>query len=131
MEKNESIERLPDSELSVMKIIWGSNEPIGTGKVVEILNQEKNWSRSTIQVLLARLEERGFIKCEKQNRYKYYSAIVEEEDYCSKETKTFLDHFFNNSYQKLIASLVQNQTIGEEDIEEIVQIIKEGGVKNE
>ncbi len=122
-----SIERLPDSELNVMKVIWNSKEPIGTGKIIEVLMEAKNWSRSTVQVLLSRLEERKFIECRKKGRLKYYIPLIEEEVYCSKETKTFLEHFYNNSYKKLIASLVQDNTICEEDIDDIIRIIKKGG----
>lgn len=126
LSKESKIGRLPDSELSVMKVIWSSKEPLGTGKIIEILTEEKKWSRSTIQVLLSRLEERGFIECKKEGRLKYYYPLIEEEVYCKKETKSFLEHFYNNSYKKLIASLVQDNTMNEEDINDIVEIIKRG-----
>lgn len=123
MQDTNSLERLPDSELQVMKIIWNNETPIGTGKITDILSEEKHWSRSTIQVLLSRLEERRFIQCQKQGRLKYYIPLVKEEDYCAKETKTFLEHFYNNSYKKLISSLVESNTIGVQDIDDIIEII--------
>lgn len=123
-EKETDIIRLPDSELNVMKVIWNSREPIGIGKIMEILENEKNWSRSTIQVLLVRLEEKGFITCKKNGRLKFYFPLIEEEIYCAKETKSFLDHFYNSSYKNLIATLVQDNTIQEEDIEDIINIIR-------
>jgi predicted transcriptional regulator len=119
-----TIERLPDSELNVMKVIWNNTVPIGTGKIIEILTKEKKWSRSTVQVLLSRLEDRGFIQCRKEGRLKYYIPLIEESAYRSKETKNFLEHFYNNSYKKLIASLVQDNAINEGDIEDIICIIK-------
>lgn len=124
------IERLPDSELNVMKVIWNSQEPIGIGKILEILAKEKDWTRSTVQVLLSRLEERGFISSHRKGRLKYYLPLIAEDVYCAKETKTFLEHFYNNSYKKLIASLVQDNPLSEEDIDDIIQIIKKGGDDN-
>lgn len=126
-----SLEKLPDSELSVMKIIWNSKHPIGTGKIIEILSQEKDWSRSTIQVFLGRLEERGFIACQRNGRLKYYVPLIEEQVYRAKETKNFLEQFYKNSYKNLIASLVENNTINEEDIEDIIHIIKKGGEEHD
>lgn len=123
------IERLPDSELAVMQIIWAEQSPIGSGKVVQMLEQEKGWSRSTVQVLLKRLEEKGFLACKKEGRLKMYTPLVERENYVSKETKSFLEHFYNNSYQGLIASLVKSETISQEDIEDIVSIITENSHK--
>lgn len=118
------MDRLPDSELAVMQVIWSEQTPIGSGKVVQILKEEKGWSRSTVQVLLIRLEEKQFLSCEKQGRLKFYTPLVERENYISHETKSFLEHFYQNSYQGLIASLVKDNTIGEEDIDEIISIIK-------
>ena len=125
----EKIGRLPDSELAVMQIIWAEQTPIGSGKIVQMLEQEKGWTRSTVQVLLKRLEEKGFLECEKKGRLKMYKPLVEREGYVSKETKSFLEHFYNNSYQGLIASLVKNETIGEDDIADIISIITENSHK--
>lgn len=125
MKDKGNCERLPDSELLVMQIIWQTEIPIGTGKIVELVCEQKNWSRSTVQVLLARLEERGFIEIKKNGRFKYYVPLMKEEEYLSKETKTFLEQFYSNSYKKLIASLVQDQTITEKDIDDIISIIKD------
>ena len=43
-----------DSELEIMKVVWGADEPIGSaaiGKAVE----GKGWKRTTIATFLARL----------------------------------------------------------------------------
>ena len=133
MSQKDNYERLPDSELLVMQIIWQAGELIGTGRIVELVCEQKNWSRSTVQVLLTRLEERGFISIEKKGRLKLYAPLVKEEEYLKRETKTFLEQFYSNSYKKLIASVVQNQTMTEKDMEDIFQIIKDakGGYKDE
>jgi predicted transcriptional regulator len=125
MNQRENLERLPDSELLVMQIIWQSKELIGTGRIVELVCEQRSWSRSTVQVLLARLEERGFIEIKKKGRLKYYAPIIKEEEYLRKETKSFLEQFYNNSYKKLIASVMEDQTITDKDIEDIVKIIKD------
>ncbi len=122
-EKTELV-KLPDSELFLMQTIWSAQTPIGTGKIVDLINQSKDWSRSTIQVLLTRLEDRGFIRMEKVGRLKYYSPVIKEEDYLSRETKSFLKHFYNYSYKKLIASLVQDTRLSKEDYDELLTIIQ-------
>lgn len=122
--KNQEIERLPDSELAVMRLIWEAKEAVGTGYLAEILENEKGWTRSTIQVLLARLEEKRFVSCKKEGRRKYYTPLVPEETYRKAETKTFLEQFYNNSCKGLIAALVQEEAMTEEDIQEIMDMIK-------
>lgn len=122
--KKQEIERLPDSELALMRLIWEAKEPVGTGYLAEILGKEKGWTRSTIQVLLARLEEKQFVTFRKEGRLKYYTPLVQEEEYRKSETRTFLEQFYHNSYKGLIAALVQEEEMSEEDIQEIMSIIK-------
>lgn len=133
MKYKDNYDKLPDSELLVMQIIWQSETSIGTGKIIQLVCEQKNWSRSTVQVLLARLEERGFVEIKKKGRFKFYEPLIKEEEYLSKETKTFMEQFYSSSYKKLFASLVENETITENDIEDIIQIIKDakGGEKIE
>lgn len=124
MNSKNSNERLPDSELLVMQIIWQSKKEVGTGRIVELVCEQRNWSRSTVQVLLTRLEERGFIEVKKKGRLNYYVPIVKEEAYLTQETKTFLEQFYGNSYKRLIATLVQDEEITDNDINDIIQMIK-------
>lgn len=118
------IERLPDSELAVMMVLWREQEELGTGKITELLEEEKGWSRSTTQVLLSRLEEKKVIQCYKQGRFKYYKVMVEEQDYRMKETKKFVEHFYKDSYKNLVASLVETKALSKEDISELFGLIQ-------
>jgi len=118
------LERLPDSELAVMKVIWEAKQPVGTCYIVKKITEDKDWTRSTIQVLLTRLKERNFIQCEKKGRLMFYSPLIDEDFYLTHETKNFLEQFYNNSYKNLIASLVTNKTITPDDLDEIIDIIK-------
>lgn len=118
------MERLPDSELEVMLALWSADEPLKTSAILERV--KKDWSMSTIQALLARLEERGFVKMEKRMRFKYYSPLIGETEYRDSETKSFLERLHKNSYKSLLASLVSTNSISEKDIKDIEDIIKRG-----
>ena len=87
----------------------------------------RDWSISTLQVLLSRLYERGFLHIEREGRKKIYSPKISEEQYRKAETKNFVERLFGDSYQGLVATLVQTHNIKEKDIEEIAQIIRKAG----
>lgn len=125
MKKNR-IETLPAAEFVVMQSIWELEEPAATGKIIEKVDEKRDWSRSTIHVFLGRLEERGFLKCEREGRLKRYYAKVKEEEYRAQETRSFLENMYENSCKKLIVSLVQTKLMSKEDLQDIVQIIEEG-----
>lgn len=128
--KNE-IDRLPDAELDVMLVLWNSTEPMKTAKILEVLNRQKNWSISTVQALLSRLTERGFVKIEKRMRFKYYIPLVQEDVYRSQETKTFLERLHGNSFKSLIATLINSKTIDASDIDEIEEMLRKAGNKDD
>lgn len=124
--KKSTIETLPEAELVVMQAVWGLEEPVGTGKIIDKVEEKKDWSRSTIQVFLGRLEDRGFLRCERSGRLKMYYTKIREEEYRARETKSFLENMYENSCKKLIASLVQTKMMTKEDLQDIMQIIEDG-----
>lgn len=119
----EIIKSLPDSELKVMKIIWNNNRKMSTGEIDAELKNETDWKLSTLQVILSRLTEKGFLKNEKIGRINYYSSIVDFSRYSRNETKNFIKKMYDNSSKKLIASLIEADTLTDEDIEEIRNIL--------
>lgn len=120
----EVVKSLPDSELKVMKIIWRNNKKMSTGEILAELKDEVEWKLSTVQVILARLTEKGFLKNEKIGRINYYYSIVDHSKYTKNETKNFIQKMYDNSSKKLIASLIEgDSSLTDEDIEEIRKML--------
>ena len=120
----ETIKSLPDSELKVMKVIWNNNRKMSTGEIDSELKGETEWKLSTLQVILSRLTEKGFLKNEKIGRINYYSSIVDFSRYSRNETKNFIRKMYDNSSKKLIASLIEgDDSLTDDDIEEIKKIL--------
>ena len=120
----EIIKSLPDSELKVMKIIWNNNRKISTGEILAELKDEVDWKLSTLQVILSRLTEKGFLKNEKIGRINYYSPIVASSKYTKNVTRNFVKKMYDNSSKKLIAALIEgDDSLTEDDINEIKNIL--------
>lgn len=116
----EIIKSLPDSELKVMKVVWNNNRKMSTGEIVAELKGEVDWKLSTLQVILSRLTEKGFLENEKVGRINYYFPIVDSSKYTRHETRNFIKKMYDNSSKKLIASLIEgDDMLTDEDIEEI------------
>ena len=47
--------RLPDAELDVMQALWQAGRPTRPSQLLEALRDKRDWSLSTLQVLLTRL----------------------------------------------------------------------------
>lgn len=118
---------LPDSELKVMTVIWKNKTKMSTGEILSNIKNETNWKLSTLQIILSRLVDKGFLKIEKIDRFNYYSSLIDPNKYKIYETKNFIKKMYNNSGKKLIASLIENdEMLTDEDIAEIKKMLNKG-----
>ena len=118
---------LPDSELKVMTVIWKNKTKMSTGEILSNIKNETNWKLSTLQIILSRLVDKGFLKIEKIDRFNYYSSLIDSNKYKIYETKNFIKKMYNNSGKKLIASLIEDdEMLTDEDIAEIKKMLNKG-----
>lgn len=120
--------RLPDAELDVMQALWQAGEPRRPSQLLEALRGKRDWSLSTIQVLLTRLHEKGFVTLTCEKRFHYYAPAVGEEEYRVGETQSFLERMHGGSVKSLMAALVECNGISADDLDEIARMLggKEG-----
>ena len=67
--------QISDAEWQVMKIIWMQGEQTSTD-LIRVLAERFDWSKSTIQTLLARLVEKGCLTRKKEGKSFVYSALL-------------------------------------------------------
>ncbi|MEG2751301.1 MAG: BlaI/MecI/CopY family transcriptional regulator [Anaerorhabdus sp.] len=115
------MKKIPEAELEVMNVLWKATVPLKTSEIVELL--DKAWAMSTVQVLLTRLEERGYVQSNKEKRLKYYQAILKEEDYKKAETSWLYTKIHNSSMKSLISSLIDSEELTHDDINELEEIL--------
>ena len=122
----EKIKSLPDSELKVMTVIWNNKRKMSTGEILSEIKDETKWKLSTLQIILSRLVEKGFLATEKIGRFNYYTPLVDFNKYKKCETKRFIQKIYGNSSVKLIASLIEGgDSLSKEDIEELKRLLND------
>lgn len=122
-----AVPTLPDSELEVMLCLWRFCEPVRTARILEVISADKSWTLSTLKVLLARLEAKGFIECTREGRFTLYRALVSEESYRRQETSGLLKRFYRSSAKQMIALLVTDSDLSEQDLSELAALIEKAG----
>ena len=128
--------KLPDSELKVMQIIWDmykQSEKVDAGSMMNayphIIGHLK---LTTVLTLITRLNEKGFIRTEKQGRINYYIPIVEEEQYKNNAAAEFVENVYKSSPISLMSALFDIGIIKKEDIDEFrKQILEKNNSKDE
>lgn len=114
--------KLPDAELEVMQALWALDRyPAHTSDLSARLS--KDWKAPTLLKLLSRLEERGFVRAEKQGRANLYTPLVQEQDYLQAESRSFLRRVHHGSLTSLVASLYPDASLSQEDIQALERIL--------
>lgn len=124
MNKSNKIKKLPETEFEIMKAIWESKPPITTNMLMEALGNEKEWKVPTLISFLNRLLEKEFLRTEKNGKERTYYPLVEKEDYLKFETSNFLKQYHSNSFLSFANSLYDGKKLSEEEIQELMKLIK-------
>lgn len=125
-----SLPQISEAEFEVMKVVW-KNAPISTNEVTERLTKTTDWSPKTIQTLLKRLVTKGALTYEKQSRVFVYSPLVEEKEYISQKSNTFLQRYYNGDFTAMLSAYLENDKLSEQEIRTLRSLLskntKEGG----
>lgn len=116
---DQSIDSIQDAELEVMQVLWKANGPMSLSEIRQTLSEQKGWEDSTVKTLLRRLCDKGAAKVERRG---VYTAVVPEDAYQHRSNRKYLQRLFDGSAKKLVASLVSNGELTQEDLEELSEL---------
>ena len=117
--------RLPESELDIMLVVWNAGGGVSAPAILEGL--ERPLTASALHSYLKRLEEKGFLACEKRGWNNFYTPLVRQSDYRQREGRTLLEKLYGNSVTGLVASLVEGQAVSEQDLRELREMLEHWG----
>ena len=116
-------ERISDSELEVMKLLWKAEEPVTSTVIREELQRSMGWEATTIKTLISRLVHKEVIYQEKRKVF-YYRPLISEKDYNTWATSRLINKLYKGSAAALVAALVDSQGLSEGDINELRELFK-------
>lgn len=108
---------LPESELDIMLVVWKAEGPISAPQIMEGL--EKSLTASALHSYLKRLEDKGFLACEKVGKVNSYRPLVEREEYQSQESQSILRKLYAGSLKRFAAALYDGGALTGADVEEL------------
>jgi len=116
------MQRLPDAELTVMQVIWASPTALSGSHIVVEVQKKENWATTTIQTLVTRLVDRGFLMTTKQGRKRYYAPLIDKQQYLRQVTNGFLSRHYGNSICNLISTFA-NGRLSEDELKELKKMM--------
>ena len=117
------MKRLPDSELELMMIIWDAGKPVTRTEIEERLPQKRRLSATTILSFLSRLEEKGFVRVQKDGRSNVYEPLIQKEAYLRAESRSIWKRLYQNSIGNFMTALGQGDDLTEQDLDELQEFL--------
>ena len=110
--------RLAEGEYRFACIVW-DNEPLPSGKLVELSQERLGWKKSTTYTVLKKLVDRGILR----NENAVVTAAVPKEAVLREESRAVVDRAFDGSLPSFLAHFMGGRTISDAEADELKAII--------
>lgn len=122
---DQSIRKLPDSELEVMQAIWNCPVPASRKDIEAVLFPEHPMAMTTLLTLLTRLSEKEFVKIKKVGRSSQYTPLVSQQDYLAAQSNRFIQKLCGGSLSTFAAALCDSG-LTKADLAELRALLERG-----
>ena len=116
--------QISDAEWQVMKIIWMQGEQTSTD-LIRVLAERFDWSKSTIQTLLARLVEKECLTRKKEGKFFVYSDLLTLDQSRDLLVQDIKDKVCSRRMKQLVADLIMECDFTQADLEDLEAVISE------
>lgn len=99
-------------------LVW-DHEPIPSGQLVKLCEQELNWKKPTTYTVLRKLCEKGLFR----NEDGLVSAVLTREQFASRRSEQFVDNAFHGSLPAFVAAFTAQKGLSAQEAEEIQKMI--------
>jgi predicted transcriptional regulator len=110
------------AETEILRLVW----QIGQATVQQVCEQlppRRNIAYKTVQTLLRRLEEKGYLRHRIKGKAYVFSPAIKREDVVKRTVLDFLDRLFAGDPRPLMQFLAEDGRIDAEDIERLKKLI--------
>ncbi len=116
--------QISDAEWQVMKIIWMQGEQTSSD-LIRVLAERFDWSKSTIQTLLARLVEKECLTRKKEGKFFVYSALLTLDQSRDLLVQDIKDKVCSRRIKNLLADLIMECDFTQADLKDLEAVISE------
>ena len=113
---------LTEVELEFMNVVWET----GGGTVREILaalNRQQKRAYTSVATVLKILEQKGFLKSRMVERSLHYRPTVPKVAYQKQTLQNLSNKLFDDTPSALVARLVDDESLSDEALEEIRDLV--------
>jgi len=116
------MKELTKAEEQIMQELW----EMGGGFVKDVVERlpEPKPAYNTVSTIIRILETKGFVDHESYGKSHRYIPKISKEEYKKIITGKLLHNYFDNSASSMLSFFLEEQQLGIQDLDEILQIIQ-------
>ena len=114
--------KLAKREEQIMQVYW----ELGNAFIKEVIPHlpDPKPHYNSVATIVKILEEKGFLDHETVGNVYRYFPTVSREEYQKHDMKDIVKKYFDNSYPRMLAFFAKEQKLTEDELNEIIQLIK-------
>ena len=115
---------LTEAELRLMNVLWEKGSAT-VHQVLEALPEKPALAYNSVLTTIRILEKKGYVKHAKDGRAHVYEPCVGQQDATRFEIRHLVNRFFKNSHELLVLNILQDDSIGAEDLKRLRELLDE------
>lgn len=120
---------LTEAQREIMEVVWDQQEVTVT-QVRDELARRREVARNTIQTMIVRLEERGWLKHREEGRTFWYSANRPRTASLGAKVAQMVDHLFAGSPEEMVTALMEYRGLSADEADRIRAMIDQAETKS-
>jgi len=116
---------LTDAQREIMEIVWASGEVTVSEVRDALAKKQRDLARNTVQTMIVRLEERGWLQHREQGRTFVYSAARPKTVSLGAKVSQMVDRLFAGSPEDLVNALIEYRGLSNDETERIREMIEQ------
>lgn len=119
-----SFKSVSDAEFSVLEVLWKA--PAGPNELQEKLAKKgPDWAYTTVQTLLHRLLDKGYVTRKRDGVTQVYTASVNRDELVARHVSDLAQRLCEGAMSPLLASLVKTKRFSKGELARFRQILDE------
>lgn len=113
-------------QLKIMRVLWDRGR-VNAREITDALNDAggEQVAHSTVQTLLRKLEEKGSVGHDVEDRTFIFYPLVEEDCVTRSATRELVERVFGGDAAGLVAYLLKEERIPKRELDQLSQLIDE------
>ena len=119
----QKLRAMSPAETEILRLVWQVDEAT-VQQISDLLPPKRSIAYKTVQTLLRRLEEKGYLKHKIKGKAHVFCPAVKRDDVVKRTVIDFLDRLFGGDPRPLMQFLAEDGRIDAEDIKRLKRLIE-------